>query len=124
MESPDSHETPVYVPESFQDEHLDEARRTVANSRGLRAAARRITAPNSDDETSVVIHRWLPYVYGGHAVAALLALTFAVATATFGTGAFMVAAIAVSAVVTRALLRTLVRQHLASDDGGTPERKA
>ncbi len=125
MESPDSYEAPAYVPEAFQDEHLDEARRTVANSRGLRAAARRFASSSTaDDPSVVVVHRWIPYVYGAHAVAALLALTFAVATATFGVGAFMVVTIGVSAVVTRALLRTLVRQHLASADHDTPSPPA
>ena len=124
MESPDSYETPVYVPEEFQEEHLDEARRTVANSRGVRAVARRLTVPKPDGDVSAVVHRWLPYIYGAHAVAALLALVFAVATSTFGVGAFLVVAIAGSAIAMRALLRTLVRQHLASDGRGAPESPA
>ncbi len=118
---PDDHETPVYVPETFQEEHLDEARRMVANSRGVRAAARRLTSMRGDDEASAVTARWLPYLYGAHALAALLALTFAVATTTFAIGAVVVAGIGVSAFVVRSLTVTLVRQHLASDVVAVPD---
>ena len=117
MDIPDGDEVPSHVPETLQEEHLAEARRTVANSRGVRAAARRMTTARHDDKASAIIRPWLPSIYGAHALAAMLAIAFAVATATFAVGAVVLVGIGVSTIVVRSLAATLVRQHFAS---GTP----
>jgi hypothetical protein len=123
VESPNGRdEVPSHVPEMLQREHLVEARRTVANSRGVRAAARRLTTARGDDEASAAIGRWLPSIYGTHGLAALLTVAFAVATTTFVVGAVVLAGIGVSAFVVRSLAVTLVRQHLASGSVTTPDR--
>ncbi len=115
MDIPNGAEVPNHVPETLQEEHLTEARRTVANSRGVRAAARRLATARSDDEASVIIRRWLPAIYGAHALAAMLTIAFALATATFAVGAVVLVGIGVSTIIVRSLAATLVRQHLASD---------
>lgn len=86
---------PLYLPEAFEREHLDEARRAVANSRGGRAIARRVTAaalprgvPRARTHLGIAI--------AVHAVAALLVLVIAAATGTWAVGIVMLGLVAIS----------------------------
>jgi hypothetical protein len=92
---PMDEDRPLYLPEEFERDHLVEARRAVANSRGGRAVARRVT--------SAALPRGVPrarthvgIAVAVHAVAALLVLAIAAATGTWAVGLAMLGMVAIS----------------------------
>lgn len=104
----------LYVPEAFEREHLDDARRAVANSRGARAAARRVTAATTSTIGRTGRSR-LGIVILIHALAALFVVTIAIATGTWAVGGVLLVLVASSlAVVSRVL------HVLAIDDAPQP----
>jgi hypothetical protein len=98
-----SDDQPLYVPEDFEREHLDDARRSVANSRGGRAIARRMVSAGIVGRDPR--HRRSRGIAGlVHAAASLLVVAIAAATGTWGVGLVMLGLVAVSlAVVIRVL---------------------
>jgi hypothetical protein len=101
---------PLYLPEEFEREHLDEARRVVAASRGGRAIARRVTAtlPGRDGRGRSP----LAIAASIHAVAALFVITITVATGTWAIGLVMLGLTAVSFAVVARVLHVLAAGHV------------
>lgn len=110
MNEPMDDGRPLYLPEEFEREHLEEARRAVASSRGGRAIARRVT--------SAALPRGVPRVrtHVGiavlvHAVAALLVMVIAAATGTWAVGLAMLGLVVVSLGVVAWVLHVLDRRR-------------
>lgn len=92
---PMDEDRPLYLPESFEREHLAEARRAVVASRGGRAIARRVTsAALPRGVARARTHVGIAAVV--HAVAALLVLVIAAATGTWAVGLAMLGLVAIS----------------------------
>ena len=95
MNDPMDEDRPLYLPPEFEREHLDEARRAVANSRGARAVARRVsTAALPRGGARARTHIGIAVVV--HAVAALFVVVIAAATGTWAVGLAMLGLVAIS----------------------------
>jgi hypothetical protein len=100
-----SDDQPLYLPEEFEREHLDDARRSVAESRGRRAAVRRVAVAVSPRDARR--RRSLGIAAMLHAAAAVLVLAISAATGTWVVGLAMLAMVAISLAVTARVLHVL-----------------
>lgn len=121
MDEPMDDDQPLFLPEEFEREHLDDARRTVANTRGGRAIARRVTA--------AAVPRGRPRVRTRvgiavlvHAVASLLVVTIAVATGTWAVGLAMLGLVAVSLGVVARVLHVMGQNRVPTPPQPDPSR--
>lgn len=113
MDTPRDNDAPLYVPEELQALHLEEARRTVAASRGPRALARRAGAALHSRAGRSLREQFDVLAIFLHALAATVAGAFAAVTGTWLVGGFVVVAIGVSLVAVLRLLRVIERVHRA-----------
>lgn len=90
MHTPNSDE-PLYVPEEFEAEHLEEARRRLASSRGPRRIARRVTSTVSRRRGTSARQQFLGVAALLHALAAVLAMAISALTGTWLIGLTLVA---------------------------------
>ena len=106
-------ETPLFVPDEFQSEHLDDARRTVTRSRARRQLARQVTKAASWRGGQGSPHprlRGLAYLL--HALAAVLALAFAAITSTWFVGLAVVVFVGLSLATVLRVLVVIERAQL------------
>lgn len=107
---PEEDDSPLYVPAEFQADHLEEARRHVARSRGLRHSARRLTATVAATENaSVGRRRALRLMAIMHAIAAVFAVVISAIVGAWLVGSFVIALIGVSLGITARVLYALDR---------------
>lgn len=98
METPSSDDAPLYVPEEFEVEHLEAARRSVASSRGGRRSVSR-AAPPAAGGGEVPERRWRVLALSLHAVAAVLSIAIAALSGTWVVGALGLVTIGLSLLV-------------------------
>jgi hypothetical protein len=98
METPSSDDAPLYVPEEFEVEHLEAARRSVASSRGGRRPVPR-AAPPAAGGGEAPERRWRVLAVSLHAVAAVLSIAIAALSGTWLVGALGVVTIGLSLIV-------------------------
>lgn len=121
MDEPIDDDQPLFLPEEFEREHLDDARRTVANTRGGRAIARRVSsAAVPRGGPRVRTHVGIAVLV--HAVAALLVLTIAAATGTWAVGFAMLVLVAVSLGVVARVLHVMARDGVPAPPRSDPSR--
>jgi hypothetical protein len=107
---PANDDAPLFVPEEFQLEHLEEAHRTVAKTSGRQHVGRRIVSVvHSGKGTSR--HWSFALAVIVHAVAALLLLAITAVTDTWAAGGIVLGLVALSLAVTLALLRSVERRR-------------
>ena len=113
-------ETPLYVPQEFQLEHLDDARRTVSRSPARRQAARYAARAASWPSVGRSPQQWLRgLAYLLHVLAAALALAFAAITSTWLVGLAVVGFVGLSLA---AVLRLLVVIERAREEEAQQEQ--
>ena len=101
---PANDDAPLFVPEEFEREHLEDAHRTVAGTSGHQRVDRRIASVmRSRKGTSRHWSFTLALVM--HAVAAVLLLAITVVTGTWTAGGIVLGLVALSLAVTLRLLR-------------------
>jgi len=113
MNQPMDDDQPLFLPEEFEREHLEEARRAVAQTRGGRAVARRVTSatiPRMGDRARTR----LGIAVLVHAVAALMVLVIAIATGTWLVGLAMWGMLVISLGVTARVLHVMDQSRAPS----------
>jgi hypothetical protein len=116
-----SDDQPLYLPEEFEREHLDDARRSVANSRGRRAAVRRV-AVAAVSPRDARRRRSLGIASLLHAVAAVSVLAISAATGTWGVGLAMLVMVAISLAVTARMLHVMAAAREREAAAAPPPR--
>lgn len=74
---------PLFVPRAFEAEHLEEARRTIANNTGARRVARRLAASATGRGTTSAQQRYTRLVTLVHAIAVVVAVAISAVTETW-----------------------------------------
>jgi hypothetical protein len=116
-----SDDQPLYLPEEFEREHLADARRSVADGRGRRAAVRRVAAAAVSPRDAR--RRWsLAVAWMLHAVAAVLVLAISAATGTWVVGLVMLVMVAISMAVTARVLHVLAVARAREAAAAPPPR--
>lgn len=121
MNDPMDDDQPLYLPEELEREHLAEARRAVANSRGSRALAGRI-ASSALPRGGPRVRRQVRIAAWMHAVAAVLVIVIAAVTSTWTIGLAMSGLIAISLGAVVWVLHVIARNGATSPSESDPSR--
>ena len=116
MDIPSGHqeprdEDPLFVPDEFEAEHLEEARRTVASRTGIRSVPRRLAPSVVGRRGDAPKQRFTRLIVSLHVIAVLFAIVISAVNGTWLVGLAMTAVIGLSLWTAIRLVRTIEQVH-------------
>ena len=116
MDIPSGHQEPrdddpLFVPDEFEAEHLEEARRTIASRTGIRSVPRRLAPSVVGRHSDAPKQRFTRLIVSLHGIAVVFAIVISAVTGTWLIGLAMTAVIGLSLWTAIRLVRTIERVH-------------
>lgn len=102
---------PLFVPDGFEAEHLDEARRTIAKNLGTRRLARRVASSIAGQRGNAPQQRVIRLITMLHGIAVLVTIALSAVTDTWLIGLAVTAMVGLSLLAAIRLVHVIERAH-------------